>query len=330
MLINQSTLLSFLAAVRPARSHAEEIHVAIIIKLATDLGYAPYQDAHGNIIVDNLADTTSRVMFTSHTDSIHRKASHDTQQLNITGNGIVTVNLKETPESSCLGADDATGNYIMLRLLQAGVKGLYVFFRDEEIGGLGSSYFAGQPNNAELIASLTHCISFDRMGYDSIITHQSCGRCASDEFAADLGALIKKQDTSELLDYYADDTGTFTDSANFSSLISECSNLSVGYFKQHTVKESQDIVFADALCEALTKVDWCNLAHYRDPTVIDRTDYYLYDQYPYSSYDDLMVDDTAVYEDEIDNIYKHGYNHAFDMAINNPELAAELLVYLTR
>ena len=296
-----------------------------IVKLAEKLGYEPYQDAHGNIVVDNLGSSAqSRVMFTSHTDSIHRSATHTTQKLKRDGDTI-TVDLTKTPESTCLGADDATGNYIMLRLLQAGVKGVYVFFRDEEIGGLGSSYFATNPMVKPLIDQMTHCISFDRMGYDSIITHQACGRCASDMFADELGKRIKEADSTGTLDLYADPTGSFTDSANFADLISECSNISVGYFKQHTVKESQDIGFVEKLTAALEKVDWETLPAHRDPLEIDygafADDGYGYVDTPSAS--------TAL-ETEIDNIYRYGSRYATDLTINQPELAAALLVYLAR
>ncbi len=326
MLITQKTLLKFLSTVRPARTAGEEAHVATIIKLAEKLGYEPYQDAHGNIVVDNLGSSSaqSRVMFTSHTDSIHRNATHTTQKLKRDGD-IVTIDLAKTPESTCLGADDATGNYIMLRLLQAGVKGVYVFFRDEEIGGLGSSYFAANPMVKPLIDQMTHCISFDRMGYDSIITHQSCGRCASDMFAVELGKRIKEADPTGTLDLFADPTGSFTDSANFADLISECSNISVGYFKQHTVKESQDIGFVEKLTDALEKVDWETLPAHRDPREIDYGSLYD-DGYGYVDTPSAV----EALETEVDNIYRYGSTYATDLTINQPELAAALLVYLAR
>ena len=330
MLITQKTLLKFLSTVRPARTAGEEAHVATIIKLAEKLGYEPYQDAHGNIVVDNLGSSSaqSRVMFTSHTDSIHRSATHTTQKLKRDGD-VITIDLAKTPESTCLGADDATGNYILLRLLQAGVKGVYVFFRDEEIGGLGSSYFAANPMVKPLIDQMTHCISFDRMGYDSIITHQSCGRCASDMFADELGKRIKEADPTGTLDLFADPTGSFTDSANFADLIPECSNISVGYFKQHTVKESQDIGFVEKLTTALEKVDWETLPAHRDPREIDYGSLYgsLYDDgYGYVD----TPSDVEALETEIDNIYRYGSTYATDLTINQPELAAALLVYLAR
>lgn len=326
MLITQKTLLKFLSTVRPARTVGEEAHVATIIKLAEKLGYEPYQDAHGNIVVDNLGSSSaqSRVMFTSHTDSIHRNATHTTQKFKRDGD-IVTIDLAKTPESTCLGADDATGNYIMLRLLQAGVKGVYVFFRDEEIGGLGSNYFATNPKAMPLIEQLTHCISFDRMGYDSIITHQMYGRCASDMFAVELGKRIKEADPTGTLDLFADPTGSFTDSANFADLISECSNISVGYFKQHTVKESQDIGFVEKLTTALEKVDWETLPAHRDPREIDYGSLYD-DGYGYVD----TPSDVEALETEIDNIYRYGSTYATDLTINQPELAATLLVYLAR
>ena len=326
MLITQKTLLKFLSTVRPARTAGEEAHVATISKLAEELGYEPYQDAHGNIVVNNLGSSSapSRVMFTSHTDSIHRNATHTTQKLKHDGD-VVTVDLAKTPESTCLGADDATGNYIMLRLLQAGVKGVYVFFRDEEIGGLGSDYFATNPMVKPLIDQMTHCISFDRMGYDSIITHQLCGRCASDMFADELGKRIKGADSTGTLDLYADPTGSFTDSANFANLIPECSNISVGYFKQHTVKESQDIGFVEKLTNALVKVDWETLPAHRDPLEIDYGSLYD-DRYGYVD----TPSNVDVLEDEVDNIYRYGSTYATDLTINQPELAAALLVYLAR
>ena len=326
MLITQKTLLKFLSTVRPARTAGEEAHVATIIKLAEKLGYEPYQDAHGNIVVDNLGSSSaqSRVMFTSHTDSIHRNAAHTTQKLKRDGDTI-TVDLAKTPESTCLGADDATGNYIMLRLLQAGVKGVYVFFRDEEIGGLGSNYFATNPMAKPLIEQLTHCISFDRLGYDSIITHQLCGRCASDMFADELGKRIKEADPTGTLDLSADPTGSFTDSANFADLISECSNISVGYFKQHTVKESQDIGFVEKLTAALEKIDWETLPAHRDPLEVDYGSLYD-DGYGYVDTPSAV----EALETEIDNIYRYGSSYATDLTINQPELAAALLVYLAR
>jgi len=50
-------------------------------------------------------------------------------------------------------------------------------------------------------------------------------------------------------EYYPglDDGGVYTDSAEFVDIIEECTNLSVGYFSEHTTSEKQDIDFLELL-----------------------------------------------------------------------------------
>lgn len=331
MLINQLTLINFLSTVRPANSAGEHSHTENIIQLCLTLGYQPTTDGYGNVIVDNLKDTDSRVMFTSHTDSIHRgKNLPSTQAIKIV-DGMVKLDYAKSPTSTCLGADDATGNYVMLRLLQANVPGIYCFFRDEEVGGLGSQYFRDSKANAELLESLTHCISFDRKGYDSIITSQYKGTCASDEFAYALADIIYDADASKTLKFEPDPTGSFTDSANFDDVIAECTNLSVGYFDQHMVKESQDIEFVEKLCLALTAMDWTTLPVYRDPTKRDDVWGYSKGGYDaYSTYDDFDNRALREHDDVLYELYIGGYDYALELVLNQPELAAELLDKLNR
>jgi hypothetical protein len=56
-----------------------------------------------------------------------------------------------------------------------------------------------------------------------------------------------------------DPTGVFTDSANFIDLIPECTNVSVGYFNEHTHNEIQNITYLEQLAEACVAVEWENL-----------------------------------------------------------------------
>ena len=53
--------------------------------------------------------------------------------------------------------------------------------------------------------------------------------------------------------------GIYTDSASFIEDIPECTNVSVGYFNEHTGKEKQNITFLIKLCEASVKVNWDSL-----------------------------------------------------------------------
>ena len=90
------------------------------------------------------------------------------------------------PTPCVLGADDKLGCYIMCRLIEAGVSGLYVFHVGEEVGGIGSSYLA--KTYPDKFHNIDRCIAFDRKGYSDVITHQpvagavqmpSPTRCAS-------------------------------------------------------------------------------------------------------------------------------------------------------
>lgn len=351
-IINTRTLTGMLKSVRPANGHGEKAYIDKMLSSIRRMGYTPIIDGAGNIIVNNLptTDATSMVMFASHTDSVHKQESPDgTQKLEFidkecTFVGVASVQPQGfTP--NCLGADCATGNYIMLRLLQANAKGLYCFFRQEEVGGIGSKFFRNDPQNEKYWDKLTHCISFDRKGYTSIITEQWGGQCASDAFADDLAEAIAIADVSQRLDrFVADPTGSFTDSANFTDVISECTNLSVGYFNQHTASETQDLQFAEGLCDVLCRIDWTELNSYRDPketTVCSRatakaSGYTWYDHsYPFGSqsdYDDYMddyMDDPSVLLDDLHyNLQHGGLEYAKELVINSPEQAAELLIYL--
>ena len=95
-------------------------------------------------------------------------------------------------------------------------------------------------------------ISFDRRGTSSIITHQSGTRTCSNEFAFELS---KQLNQSGLL-YKKDDTGVYTDSAEFVSVIPECTNIAVGYYQEHTFSEHQDIIHLIKLAKACLNVQW--------------------------------------------------------------------------
>jgi len=160
--------------------------------------------------------------------------------------------------SSCLGADCTTGIWLMLNMIEAGVIGTYVVHAAEEIGCLGSQALVkARPQWLEEVKAV---ISFDRYGDKSIITHQSSFRTASDEFAHSLS------DALGMPQLLPDDGGSYTDSNEYASVVSECTNLSVGYYKQHTSNETQDLRYANELSERLIKADWSILVFVRDHT----------------------------------------------------------------
>ena len=131
-------------------------------------------EGEGNLIIE--VGEGSKTIFSSHTDTVHRTG--------VIQNVIIDPSeskLKFTTDSGqCLGGDDGTGVWLMLELIKAGVPGLYIFHRAEEVGGQGSSYIAN--TTPELIEGYDRAIAFDRKDDWSVITHQAGTRTCSDAF----------------------------------------------------------------------------------------------------------------------------------------------------
>jgi di/tripeptidase len=174
----------------------------------------------------------------------------------VTADGGIVRLAKEERASNCLGADDCAGIYVALRMIEAGVRNVtYVFHRQEEAMGKGSNYLA---NNEE--AWLQHfnvCLALDRRGTSDIITSQLGEECASLEFAESL--------STQLGIGHKPAVGSFTDSANYTHLIPECSNLSIGYYNEHSEDEVLDLNYLELISQRLIVVDWDSLAIKRTP-----------------------------------------------------------------
>lgn len=207
------------------------------------------EDGAGNLIK---RIGSAPVLWSCHTDTVHR--SDGRQNVRVDDG---RIRLARGDSSSCLGADDGAGVWLASEMIRAGVEGLYVFHRGEEIGGIGSTYIAEE--KPDLLEGITMAIAFDRKGRDSVITHQGA-RCCSDTFALSLGKAIG-------LGMEPDAYGLFTDTANYTHLIPECTNLSVGYDAAHSALESLDVPFLLKLRESLLALDVHRLKVQRDHTV---------------------------------------------------------------
>lgn len=200
-------------------------------------------------------------MFTCHLDT----ASRHLVSVNHTFEGKYI----KTDGTSILGADDKAGMCVILYMIEKKVPGLYYFFIGEEVGCVGSSDLSEEFEHK----NITKVVSFDRRGTNSIITRQIYGKCCSNNFALALSDAFKKADPT--LDLRPDDTGLITDSAQFMDIITECTNISVGYYNEHTVNEKQDIEYLTKLCKAASKIDWEKLPISKsklDNVVIDDLD----------------------------------------------------------
>ena len=237
-------LLSMLEYARPEGSVAQDMFNGHF--LFPVFGPA---DKHGNYI-KTIGDKP-RLAFMAHHDTVHTTSC--IQQVNVT-DGFIWSN------SNCLGADCTTGVWLILEMIKAGIEGTYVVHAGEEIGCLGSRALVA--DDPEWLYHTDAAISFDRKGYKSVITYQMGVRTASDAFAESFADAVG-------MDFEADDGGSYTDSNEYANVIPECTNISVGYFAQHTDKERQDATFALTLRDALITADWSKIVAVRDPEVYD-------------------------------------------------------------
>lgn len=227
-----SDLVAMLGTMRPAGCKAER---RFIRDWLNPLGMS--RDARGNL---HKRIGTAPVLWSSHTDTVHRVGG--AQRVRVSAAG--TISLAENGPS-CLGADDTAGVWLMREMILAKVPGLYIFHRAEECGGQGSSWIAD--NTPELLDGIDYAIALDRRGTTDVITHQF-GKCASDEFARALSEDLG-------MGHKPCSGGIFTDTANYTHLVRECTNLSVGYGSAHTSNEWLNSVYLFQLLDALIELD---------------------------------------------------------------------------
>jgi hypothetical protein len=200
----------------------------------------------------------SRTIFASHLDTVSKEYQSVTH--------VFDGKYIKTDGKTTLGADDKAGVTVLLWMIQNNIPGLYYFFIGEEVGCIGSGLAA---KYGDFKGKYDRIISFDRRDVESIITFQSYSRCCSDAFADDLCHELNKSG----MVYSKDTGGVYTDSAEFVDIIPECTNVSVGYYKEHTTEEKQDIEHLINLCKACVEVDWENLSVKRNPSVHEAKSY---------------------------------------------------------
>lgn len=241
---NVRLLQDMLSFMRPHGTKVERNWVEkYIVEALKHDGFAPFYDKFDNVHLDIKHEdgTEAEIMWSSHTDTVHNNQGEQTV---IYRPHHQTFALPQDSKSNCLGADDTTGVWIMLAMIRAKVPGHYIFHYGEERGGIGSGKLSRYWEKEKLEHGFKYAIAFDRMGYGDVITSQG-GTTASDEFAKLLATFLPE--------HYSPCSGVFTDTANYAELIAECTNLSVGYYFQHTHHEVQHVPTALRLVRALTK-----------------------------------------------------------------------------
>ena len=248
------------------------------------------------------------VLWSCHTDTVHRindNITHEISKINKPTKHNTSkyeqevYALAEHETTTCLGADNGAGMWLLLEMIEANVNGTYIFHTGEECGGIGSSYMAN--HQIEFLSQFTHAIAFDRRGTNSIITHQFY-RCCSDKFAQEFGDILYELSNAQI-DLQLDATGVFTDTANYVGIIPECTNISIGYYNEHTKNEYLDLRYLQILRDAMIKFPRKQLPIYE------------FSNYEYE------------YNPLTQNIKVETIEDIRDLVFNNPEDAVRLLSY---
>lgn len=228
------TITSMLTYRRPAGSQTE---ASFIDRFLTPLGVK--KDQFGNHLLA-IGDDPS-VLWSSHTDSVH--STDGFQRVFLRNEKFLMLPIGS--ESNCLGADCAAGVWIMMEMIKYKVHGLYIFHAAEEIGCLGSRAIAKK--TPHILSNIKAAIAFDRRDVASVITHQG-QRCCSDAFGRSLAGQLPGT-------YKLDPTGILTDTKMYTDLIPECSNISVGYYREHTSNEILDVNHLFALRDHMVTIN---------------------------------------------------------------------------
>ena len=207
----------------------------------------------GNIIAT--VGTKSTTLFSCHTDTVHSVSESNTKQKIFYDPSFNHMFLGDKENSTCLGADDGAGIWMLLKMIQAGVPGTYIFHVGEEKHGVGA--YAMLQQERTFLEGFDRAIAFDRANDVDVIITQGGIACASKEFG---NAVCKALNAENVAFQYAiSHQGSFTDTKVYNTVIPECINISVGYYNQHTKEEYLDYGHLELLLAAAIKVKWDTL-----------------------------------------------------------------------
>jgi hypothetical protein len=280
---------------RPHGSQTEADFVERYIAPLPGMGW----DKYGNGI---LCIGSAPILWSAHTDTVHARDGR--QAVQRLGH---ELRLAKKRNGLCLGADDGAGVWLLMEMIRANVSGLYIFHAGEEHGGLGSAWIA--KNRSDLLRGYKAAIAFDRKGTTSVITHQGSRTC-SDRFAMSLSRELGGG-------FNCDPTGTFTDTANYEGIIGECTNVSVGYEKNHGPNETLDLLHVRELRDMLVRFNHAGLVYEREPGEEDYDTWGPIKDASYEGFQEYAHSRVGLYDEAI-----------IQMVYDYPECAARLIEQL--
>ena len=164
-----------------------------------------------------------RVLLVAHLDTVYSKPP---KKINVFNNII------QSPQG--IGGDDRCGVYIILKLLEKGLRPSVLFTTDEEIGGIGASEFTFDVDELDV----NFILQLDRRGKNDVVRYDD--------------------DNYELTRYietfgFKETFGTFSDISIIAPYYNiSAVNLSCGYYNEH--RGASEIIDFKIVKEVLSKV----------------------------------------------------------------------------
>jgi tripeptide aminopeptidase len=164
----------------------------------------------------------------AHTDTVHEIVADNEYSVGYdTTNGIIYAYNPVKRNFTGIGGDDKVGIYIALAAVRDFDSIKAVFFRDEEIGCVGSGLA-----DLTFFSDCMYALQCDRRGYGDFINNISGTDISSKDFQDDVASIIDGYN-------YKFTKGMTTDVGKLTSLgvgIS-CANMSCGYYNPHSPEE---------------------------------------------------------------------------------------------
>jgi hypothetical protein len=189
----------------------------------------------------------------AHTDTVHRIKAKNQYKVVVADDLIFAIDPKNM-DTTGVGGDDKVGIFLALSLLNTLPAAKAVFFRDEEIGCVGS-----READMDFFVDCSFVLQGDRNGNSDFIRVGAGTELFGDEFEEAIAPYLS------VYGYKSYDWGSISDVIQLKNngLPIACANVSCGYYNAHSSKEMvsiQDVAATLGLfteiCENLADQQW--------------------------------------------------------------------------
>ncbi len=269
---------------------------SVITEIATAFG-ATVTEKEGNLyVVKGVPTETGYPCIVSHMDTVHKIVPEDHFKVYQFDDFIMGFNTdKKSP--SGIGGDDKVGVYIALSMIKNLDNIKSCFFKDEEIGCLGSGCC-----DMEFFDDVRYVLQCDRKGNSDFVNKISSNTLQTKEFMEDITDIITEHS------YKFHDGGTTDVGKLYTRGLKVCSaNMSCGYYNPHSDEEV--VCISDVFnCEEMVfKLLTQIVNKYEVPVYVPYTPpAYNYNNYNNNNYNNRSVMNKQ-WDDEFD---EYGYAKA--------------------